>query len=96
VTTFDEVRRLAAEVAIHRAAARDEPDGELSLGFREAASEYRAEANRLLDNKPLETYSAEHGPGILVGVDHYGQAVFHPDSMDTTVTVPMTELREPL
>jgi hypothetical protein len=95
MTTFDEVRRLVSEVAIHRAAARDELDGELSLGFGIAARRYRAEANRLLANKPLETYSAGYGPGILVGVDHYGQAVFHPDSMDTTVTVPMTELREP-
>lgn len=95
MTAFDEVRRLASEVAIHLASARDEPNADVASGFRETAGDYRAKANHLLAGAPLEVLSRVYGWGLLVGVDPTGLAVFHPDSRDSTVTVPMVYLREP-
>lgn len=95
MTAFAEVRRLASEVAINLASARDEPNPEVAAGFREAAGDYWAKANLLLAGAPLEVLSREYGWGLLVGVDEDGLAVFHPDDLDGTVTVPMAYLREP-
>jgi hypothetical protein len=96
VTTFDEVRRLAAEVAIARRAGRDATGGELRLRFSDEADECREQAMRLLLGQPIEVFSAVYGPGVLEGVDHRdGRAVIFPAALPNTMTVPFRDLREP-
>lgn len=94
MTSLEHVRQVVLQGQSNLVAAGLARLGDEAISLRQAAEHFYAEADRLLQGEPLESVHPGHGPGILVGVNQSGWALFHPDNADHPFTVDVFELRE--